>query len=276
MVQKPDADILRHYERVAEAERLSRGAGQLELVRTQELLTRYLPPPPAAVLDVGGGPGVYACWLAQRGYEVHLIDIVPRHVDQALAASRERPDGHLASAALGDARKLERSDASLDSVLLLGPLYHLTERADRVQALREACRVVRRDGVVLAAAISRFASLLDGLVRGYLDDPEFARIAERDLRDGQHRNVTNNPVYFTTAFFHRPDELKAEVEEAGLRHEATLAVEGPAWLLQNFDAHWNDLARRERLLEALRALEKEPAVLGASAHLLAMARKTGP
>jgi len=273
-VEKTDADILGHYERVAEAERLSRGTGQLELARTQELLARFLPPPPAEVLDVGGGPGVYACWLAQRGYQVHLIDIVPRHVEQALGASREMSASPLASAEVGDARKLKRSDASADAVLLLGPLYHLTERGDRVQALREACRTLRSGAVVCAAGISRFASLLDGLVRGYLDDPEFARIVERDLRDGQHRNATNNPAYFTTAFFHHPDELAAEIREAGLRHEATFAVEGPAWLLQDFDAHWNDPSRRERLLTALRALEAEPSLLGASAHLLAVARKT--
>lgn len=273
-MEKPDADILRHYETVAEAERLSQGTGPLELARTQELLRRYLPPPPAAVLDVGGGPGVYACWLAQQGYEAHLIDLVPRHVEQALRASREKSGAQLASAAVGDARKLERSDGSVDGVLLLGPLYHLTEREDRIRALREACRVVRRDGVVLAVAISRFASLLDGLVRGYLDDPEYAPIVERDLRDGQHRNLTEKPAYFTTAFFHHPDELAAEVQEADLQHEATLAIEGPAWLLQNFDAHWNDPLRRERLLKALRALEKEPSLLGASAHLLTVARKT--
>jgi len=274
-MEKPDSDsdLLGHYGSVVEAERLAQGPGRLERVRTQELLTRYLPPPPSVILDVGGGPGAYACWLAQRGYEVHLIDIVPWHVEQAREASQREPAHPLASAAVGDARRLERAAASVDAVLLFGPLYHLTERQDRIQALREACRVLRPGGIVLAAGISRFASVLDGLVRGYLDDPEFARIVERDLRDGQHRNRTSNPAYFTTAFFHHPEELAAEVQEAGLQHQATLAVEGPGWLLQNFDAHWNDAARRERLLKALRALECEPSVLGASAHLLAVARK---
>jgi hypothetical protein len=78
---------------------------------------------------------------------------------------------------------------------------------------------------------------------------------------------------FTSAFFHHPDELAVEISEAGLHHEATFAVEGSAWLLENFDAHWNDPARGERLLTALRALEKEASPLGASAHLLAVARK---
>lgn len=272
----PVRDVIKHYETVAEAGRLSQGTGQLEFARTQELLRRFLPPPPAVIFDVGGGPGAYACWLAQQGYEIHLVDPVPLHVEQAWRASREQPAHPLASALVGDARRLQRADSSVDAVLLLGPLYHLTERQDRVQALGEARRILRKGGLVLAVGICRFASLLDGLARGYLDDPQFARMVERDLRDGQHRNLTTNPAYFTTAFFHHPEELAAEIREAGLRHEKTLAVEGPGWLLQNFAEHWEDAGRRERLLQAVRSLEEEPSVLGVSAHLLAVARKTSP
>ena len=125
----------------------------------------------------------------------------------------------------------------------------------------------------LAAAVSRFASTLDGLRLGLFDDPAFAQIAGRDLLDGQHRNPTGDPRYFTTAYFHRPGELREEAEEAGLRHEATLGVEGPGWLVQDFDRWWADAARRERLLAVARALESEPALLGVSAHLLTVARK---
>lgn len=109
-----------------EAQRLARGVGQLELARTQELLKRYLPPPPAEIVDVGGGPGIHACWLARQGYEVHLIDAVLLHVQRAQQASRAQPEHPLVSCTVGDARRLDRADASVDAVLLWGPLYHLT------------------------------------------------------------------------------------------------------------------------------------------------------
>src|SRR4029453_27280 len=125
-----------------------------------------------------------------------------------------------------DARRLDQPDAGVDAVLLLGPLYHLTERADRVRALAEARRVVRPGGVGVAVAISRFASTVDGLARGRLDEPGFAAIVHRDLSDGQHRNPTRRPEWFTTAYFHLPDELATEVADAGLRLRALLAVEG--------------------------------------------------
>ncbi len=226
------------------------------------------------IFDVGGGPGAYACWLAQQGYEVHLIDAMPRHVEQARQASQAQPDHPLASIAVGDARHLERPDASVDAVLLFGPLYHLTEPRERVSALREAQRILRTGGRVLAVGISRFASTLEGLFSGLFDDPEFVQIAQRDLIDGQHRNTSRDRDYFTTTFFHHPDELKAEVEAAGLQYETILAIEGPGWLLQNFGVHWADPERRERLLDVVRSVEHEPAMLGVSAHIMVVAQKT--
>lgn len=267
------ADVAAFYARGLERDRLISGPGALEFVRTQKLLERYLPPPPSVVADVGGGPGRYAIWLSERGYRVHLVDPVPLHIEQARVATRDRPAA-LASAAVGDARALRLADASTDAVLLLGPLYHLPERSDRLQAFAEARRVCRKGGVIIAAAISRFASTLDGMRGGYLEDPEFAAVAAADRREGQHRNPTNNPAYFTTAYFHRPEELAAECVAAGLTHEATLAVEGVAWLLADLDARLADDTRRAVLLDALAGLETEPTLLGVSAHLLAVARRT--
>jgi 2-polyprenyl-3-methyl-5-hydroxy-6-metoxy-1,4-benzoquinol methylase len=133
-----DPAASRHYNAGIERDRLlPDGEPRLELVRTLELLGRYLPPPPADVLDVGGGPGVYASRLAREGFRVSLIDLLPLHVEQAAALSAGQSDAPFATA-LGDARKLEASDESADAVLLLGPLYHLTEREHRLQALREA------------------------------------------------------------------------------------------------------------------------------------------
>jgi ubiquinone/menaquinone biosynthesis C-methylase UbiE/catechol 2,3-dioxygenase-like lactoylglutathione lyase family enzyme len=267
------ADILGYYARGLERARLDNGVGALEFARTRALLERFLPPAPAIVADVGGGPGRYALWLAERGYRVVLVDPVPLHIEQARLAAVGHEGADLVRAEVGDARSLPLPDASADAVLLLGPLYHLPERADRLTALGEARRICRRGGVIIVAAISRHASTLDGLRSGYLEDPTFAGIAAADRRDGRHENPTGDLAYFTTAYFHRPEELAAELLAAGLEHQATLAVEGPAWLLPDLDARLADERRREVLLDALAALESEPILLGASAHLLAVARR---
>jgi SAM-dependent methyltransferase len=248
-----------HYEGGIEFGRLFDETGQprLELVRTLELLDRFLPAPPADVLDVGGGPGVYASALTDRGYRVRLVDALDLHVEHA------RRDGRF-EAEIGDARALDEPDEHYDAVLLMGPLYHLTDRRDRLAALGEAQRVLRRGGVLLVVAISRHASLFDGFRFGRYDDPGFADVVERDLRDGQHRNERNVDGWFTTAFFHDPDELEAEVREAGLEPSSVLGIEGPgAWFS----------APSEVRLWAARVTEGDPAVRTVSPHLLAVARR---
>jgi ubiquinone/menaquinone biosynthesis C-methylase UbiE len=267
-------DLLSYYSRYDEANRLFKGAGRLELARTQEILTRFLPPAPCTVLDVGGGPGVYSLWLARAGYEIHLVDLAPEHVEQARAASSAQKDHPVTSIQAGDARKLPQFDCSVDAVLLMGPLYHLTERSERLAALREAHRVLRPGGVIVAAAISRFASLMAGLTEGHIDDPEFVRILERDLHEGQHRNLPENLGYFTRAFFHRPEELIGELQDAGLSAVSVLPVEGPVWLANDFEARWADKSRRKQLLDLVRRTEKEASLLMVSPHLLAIAERS--
>jgi ubiquinone/menaquinone biosynthesis C-methylase UbiE len=267
-----DPAIERHYGTGYERSRLfPGGTPRLEFVRSMELLERLLPGPPAQVLDVGGGPGTYAAPLARRGYQVRLVDPLPLHVDQARAvASRDPAAGF--DAVLGDARDLPAPDGSQDAVLLFGPLYHLTEAADRGLALAEARRVLRPGGRLLGMAISRYASLLDGLYRGWLDDPVFAPIVAQDLADGQHRNPdpASRPEFFTTAFFHTPEGLAMEMEQAGFGDPAVYGVEGPGWPL---DREWADPKRRENILFAARAAETEPALLGFSPHFIAAATR---
>jgi hypothetical protein len=149
----------------------------------------------------------------------------------------------------------------------------LVEREDRLQALREAHRVVRPRGVVWGAGISRFASFFDSLSTGFFSDPVFAPILARDLVEGQHRNPTDNPVYFTDAYFHRPGELSREFLAAGFEVVSVVAIEGPGWLARDFDQLWNDPAQRERLLDCVRKVEREPSILGASAHIMCIGRK---
>ena len=264
-----DEEIAAYYGRGEEQQRLF-GPFRLEFVRTQELLARHLPEPPAVVLDVGGGPGTYAAWLAERGYEVHLLDPIELHVRQA----REAPS-RLASAEIGDARALPQADASADAVLLLGPLYHLQEAADRRRALEEARRVLKPGGLLAAAAISRFASTIDGLRRELLLDPDFEHGVERSLRDGRHENPAREPDRFTTAYLHLPAELEDEVRAAGFDLTGLLAIEGVGEFVPDVGDRLDDPVRREVLLRAIRRVEAEPTMLGASPHLLALATVLG-
>ena len=262
----PD-EILQHYRLVEEDRRLRDGLGELELLRTQEVIRRHLPEGRLRILDVGGGGGVHAEWLLEDGHQVHLIDPVPEHVEQAI----ERL-GHYEgfSAEVGDARHLFQEDRSYDAVLLLGPLYHLTDSNDRVSAWCEARRVATGPGLVFAAAITRYAPLFDGLSRGVLFDPTFRKLAEEDLSTGQHRNPTGNTEWFTTAYFHHPDELAEEAAGAGLRVIELVGLEGLAGWMPELEDDWKDPESREAILFSARAIESEPTLRGLSPHLMAV------
>ena len=267
-------EIVEYYARTPEESRLISGRGQLEFERSKEIIARVLPPESKArarILDVGGAAGPYSAWLASLGHEVHLIDASERLVDEArkLNPTLKAP---IASVEVGDARSLSQPDDFADVVLIMGPLYHLTEAEDRLTALREAHRVLRKPGTVVVAAISRYASTLDGLTRNLTVDPRFVEIRDRDLKDGQHRNATERPDYFTTAYFHRPGDLSAELDQAGFSSVNVLGVEGPGWLIADFDTRWADEQQRSELMTIARALESEPAMRAVSAHLLGIGK----
>ncbi|MFB7747428.1 class I SAM-dependent methyltransferase [Streptomyces sp. NPDC059095] len=260
-------EVLAFYsETIDESERLTTSAdGALELVRTQEILRPLLPPAPARILDVGGGPGIHAQWLIQDGYEVHVVDPVPRHIDQAAATG--------ATAELGDARKLSAADHSYDAVLVLGPLYHLLERADRDQALAEAVRVVRPGGLVAAAAIGRYASLFEHVATTMLDVDRVRDAVVDILATGIHEPGRKG---FTAAYFHTAASLAEEMTAAGLAGVTVRGIEGPAWaVLKGTEQHTGESVRDSPMfraaLQAARLADPYPELLSASSHMLAVA-----
>ena len=260
-------EIIEFYtETFDESARLTTTAdGALELVRTQEILRAALPAAPADVLDVGGGPGVHAAWLVADGHRVHLVDPVARHVEQAAATG--------CSAETGDARALQAETDSYDVVLLLGPLYHLPERADRDRALTEARRVVKPGGLVAAAAIGRYASLFEHTATTFLTREPVRDAVADILTTGRHEPGRKG---FTAAYFHTAEGLAEEMAAAGLHDVAVHGIEGPTWsLLKAAEQHTGtsllDSAMFRAALTAARLADPYPDLLAASSHMLATA-----
>lgn len=265
-------EIMNYYKSGVEAYRLDRDSSQLEKIRTQEIIKPYLGQTQLRILDVGGGAGAYAYWLKQMGHEVHLLDPSPINLGNAQLIGEENGSA-LDAIVEGYAENLPYEDNSFDIVLFLGPLYHLTERADRIKALAEAKRVLKINGFIFTAVISRYASLFDGFTRDLVADPEFLPILKQDLQNGQHRNETGNFQYFTTAFFHHPNELKDELTEAGFELTKLLPVESFGWLVPDFADKWKDENYRQLLLQTIRTVEDDETLLGISAHLIGVGWK---
>ena len=254
-----DPDLLAFYARTDETTRLHAGEGRVELIRTQRILRAVLEPR-SRILDVGGADGVHADWLTGDGHEVEIVDIVPAHVEGARARGF--------TAQLADARMLPYEDASFDAVLLLGPLYHLTDAADRSAALAEAHRVLRPQGQVAAAAVSRFAVALGHLRAGRLDDPGARAMVSRIVAIGRDDTGFGAGIFA----FHTVSELRGELTDAGFADVRVQGVEGPAWPL--LDPHGApDDPRIAQVVEVAELADGDDAVTAASCHLLALGRR---
>jgi SAM-dependent methyltransferase len=263
-----DAEMRAYYAQGKEWDRLGDPKGVVEFERTKEILQQRLPVAPATIADIGGGPGRYALWLAELGYAVEHRDLMPAHVEQL-----QRSSGSIVHTEVGDARDLNLPDSSVDAVVLLGPLYHLREQAHRVQALREARRIVRPGGPVFAAVISRWAPRLDGVVaqRLYESYPNLlALLPDVELTGNLPPIVPDGFSGYT----HRPGELIEEIAEAELALEDLVGVEGMPLAASDLQARSVDPAAWQVVLDTARAIERVPELLGLSPHLMATARRS--
>lgn len=258
------------YNEGRELDRLVKGIGPLEFARTKDLIARYIPPPPGTIFDVGGAHGTYSFWLAGLGYRVHLVDVVPLHIEHAARTASDPASPQLASMRVGDARHLDFPDESADVVILHGPLYHLTKRPDRIAALSEVRRVLRPDGVLLAFTITPYASMIVGITRGWVLDSDYLLMCKTEIDTGDHVRPASWPSLFASAYFHHPRHLGNELKEAGFACEGVFGVEGPGWMVPDFQTRWTDDTAREAITSVARCTEHEPVL---SPHNMAVARK---
>ena len=154
----------------------------------------------------------------------------------------------------------------------MGALYHLQEREDRLQCLKEANRILKKTGIAVFAYIPRYASMLDGFLRGFINDPVFLEIMNTDIFTGRHNNPENKENYFTNAYFHSTEDIYNELIFSGYSDIRLYAVEGFGGLL-NSKEYLEDNEKQKTLLHYLRLTEQNTEMMGISAHLLAVCKK---
>jgi len=241
----------------------------LEFIRCKEIISRYLSKPSMEIADIGGATGVFSYWLASQGHNVHLLDFTPTHIKQAKEYG-EKHSISLASYHCGDARHLPYDNNYFDVVLEMGPLYHLQDEDDRLRCISEAKRILKPGGVLLCEVISRYASLVDGFKYLNINDEKFIKILDNALTTGLHS--PGGTSYFTSAFFHSPNDIKSEITASGFCNIDIVAVEGFANALDS-----NEILKNEQqanlLLEYIRRTERIPELMGISGHFFAITHK---
>lgn len=269
------SEVFEFYNAGAEIGRLERGLGKVELYRTKEILRKYITSTNNVIYDIGGGIGIYSSWLAELGNKVHLLELAPSAVEYALKNQREK-NTYIADVC--DARKVNRPDDSADIVLLMGPLYHLQNRDDRIQVLNEAKRVLKKGGLLFSVGISKFSSTtwalsIYGKDNNFLDDDIFYNMIKNELASGIHIRPKEYPYLIAQAYFHTPLGLQREIESVGFHTIQKYAIEGIIWFTPCLNEKWEDKDSRERLLNIVRYTENEEEIMGMSPHFMVVSRK---
>lgn len=266
-----DSETEDFYLNTSEDDRLKYGLGPLEFERNQELITRFLHSNGGTIVDVGGGPGVYSQWLAGLGFNVILVEPLQKHID--LAKQKAKGIKTRFSCILGEARNLALPDNSADLVLLHGPLYHLLKEVERLDALREAYRILKPGGVILAWAINSSASTLVGLLQGIIHNPVFFNMCKEELLTGNHVAPAGLAGSFPTAFYHSPNMLTKEIMSAGFKNIELFAVEGIVWLDGKYFETRGHAANKSQMNELLIITESNRDLIALSPHMLAVGKK---
>lgn len=274
-----DEKVLEGYNSGIEYNRLKTNLGLIEFERTKELLIETLPKPPAVIYDIGGGYGEYSWWLASIGYEVHLFDISKTNIEMSKKLSATYPGIKLEAMEVSDARNILRSSLSADAILLMGPLYHITQKSERILAIKECFRLLNKGGFLFTAAITPYATLLwattvFGVKNKLLEEDSFMNMVERELLNGDHVKPENsNYNGIGHSHFHTANELKLELKEGGFNSNIVYGVVGAAWLASNIDELWKNKDSREALMKSVRILDGRDDIIGLSTHILAISKK---
>lgn len=279
-----DKAVLAGYDAGIERGRLRTGIGLIEFERTKEILLEELPKAPAVIYDIGGAYGEYSWWLASLGYEAHLFDLSETNINMSEELAAEYPHARLASAQVCDARDIPRPDKSADAILLMGPLYSVTEYEERLLAIRESFRLLKDGGVLFSAALTPYSVLVpriatyhvDDTKKGTeLDDPAVLAIIERALTDGCYwnpeRKIANG---LGSSHLHTAKALREELAAGGFASSTVHGVMGGAWLAPNLDALLEEKKTKSLLMKTVRMLDAHEEIIGLSGHLLAVSKKS--
>ena len=280
-----DTAVLAGYDAGIERDRLRAGIGLIEFERTKEILLSELPKAPAVIYDIGGGYGEYSWWLSSLGYEVHLFDLSETNIKLSGELAGEYRGVALKSAMVCDARSIPRPDKSADAILLMGPLYSITEYEERILAIKESYRLLKDGGMLFSAALTPYSVLVSRLAvyhendtkkRKELDDPAVMSMIERALADGCYINPEKKIANgIGSSHLHTAKALREELSCGGFDTQAVHGVMGGAWLAPNLNGLLENDETREVLMRTVRMLDAHEEIIGLSGHMLAVSRKAG-
>ena len=195
----------------------SRSGSSVEFITTMHYIDRYIKPGDR-IIEIGAATGKYSHTIARKEYIVDAVELLEHNIE---IFRKNTQSGEKITIKQGNAMDLAGfSDNTYDMTLLLGPMYHLYNRNDKLVALNEAIRVTKQGGLVFVAYCISDATIL----------LEFFKVKKFDMNDYINKGMIN-PITFSTKSEPKDiielvrkeniDELLAEFNVTRLHYVAT-------------------------------------------------------
>lgn len=251
------------YSARPEDERFSKRHWNVEYLISLKYIEKYLKPN-ERIIEIGAGTGKYSLYFAHKGYEVDAIELLDINLD--VLKKNILPDDKI-NARLGNALDLSfYPDESFDITLLLGPMYHLFTREDKLKALSEAKRVTKKGGKIFVAYCQFDASMiLAGFKNGM-----YGFLVENKLLDEETLLPISNP--FGIFELYRKEQIDGLNEALSLKRLHYVGTDMFSHYIPDEIDEMNDEMFEKYLRYTLSICENQN-IVGASNHTLDVLEK---
>ncbi len=264
--------IEKYYAQFDEKNRLFHdNSGKLEYERTIRILKQYLPKN-AKILDLGGGAGVYSFALADLGYEVSLADLSENLIHQAIEENLGRENKIISCEVVNALDLTIYEDEQFDVVLLFGPLYHLLEKQERDQCLKEVNRVLKRNGMVLASFIPYLSGSI-AIIDRYFRHPEQVDVKNLDtvFKTGKFNNLSDKG--FQEGYYATVEEIESLFREHQFQKLETKSIRGIGYEKEDYLYKIEGNPIFHKIMEWIEETSTKPEIIEMCGHAIYIGKK---
>ena len=264
--------IKKYYAEFNEKDRLfNDNSGKLEYEMTKRILQKYLPKK-AKILDLGGGAGVYSFVLAELGYDVYLADLSENLIEQALEQNSKK-EKKITSCDVVNALDLSiYKNEQFDVVLLFGPLYHLLEKEEREQCLKEVNRVLKNNGMILASFIPYLSGSI-AIIDRYFRHPDQVNIDNLDkvFKTGKFNNLSDKG--FQEGYYPTINEIENLFEKCKFKKIEIKSIRGIGYEKEDniFNIENNQIFNK--IMDLIEQTSTKPEIIEMCGHAMYIGKK---